>query len=61
MAKHILKPLFRIMKAPSNELYTFMMQIVDGKFSCRIMNLHRKLPGRLRDADSRLQNCLLSS
>ncbi len=41
------------MKALSNELGTFMMWIVNGKFARHIMNMDRRLPKHLHDVDSK--------
>ncbi len=43
------------MKALSNKLGTFMMQIVDGRFAPHIMNTHRRLPRHLHDLDSKVR------
>jgi hypothetical protein len=40
------------MKALSNELGAFMMQMVDGRFAHHIMNMQGRLPIHLSDVDS---------
>ncbi len=55
MAQSILKQTFLIMTAFSNQLHTFTMRMVDGRFSRQLMNTHGKLPSHLHDADSREQ------
>jgi hypothetical protein len=41
------------MKAHSNELGAFMMQIVNIRFARHIMNMHRRLRKHLHDVDSK--------
>ncbi len=41
------------MNALSNELGTFMMWIVNGKFARQIMNMDRRLPKHLHDGNSK--------
>jgi hypothetical protein len=41
------------MKAFSNELSIFMMQIVDSRFARHIMNAHRRPPRHLHDVDKK--------
>ncbi len=54
MAMHILNcPANFFMNALSNELGTFMMWIVTGKFARHIMNMDRRLPKHLHDVDSK--------
>jgi hypothetical protein len=47
------------MKAFSNELRIFMMQIGDGRFAHHIMNMFSRLPTPSHDVDSRWQIRLL--
>jgi hypothetical protein len=48
-----LSPANFFMKALSNEVGTFMMWIVDGRFAHHIMNTHRRLAKCLNDVDSK--------
>jgi hypothetical protein len=40
------------MKALNNELVTFMIRILYGRFVDHIMNTHRRWPSHLHDVDS---------
>jgi hypothetical protein len=45
------------MNGLSNELGTFMMWIVNGKFARHIMNMDRRLPKHLHDVDNKGRCC----